>query len=167
MSVQQAPTYDTTRSMVSIHDRSELQRFLAERGLTAKQARRLRINFFKHFGGEEGALDGLEEGIRTQLEESIAFHSLSLQDRLDSEVDGATRLIFRQGRSLFLESVILRMNSGRTSLCVSCQIGCAAGCRFCATGQMRQAVDLSTDEILDQLVQANALLKAEDGAQSE
>ena len=107
-------------------------------------------------------MDGLEEGIRTQLEESIAFHSLSLQDRLDSEVDGATRLIFRQGRSLFLESVILRMNSGRTSLCVSCQIGCAAGCRFCATGQMRQAVDLSTDEILDQLVQANALLKAED-----
>ena len=148
--------------MVSIHENEKIDLLLRASGLQPKDVQRLRTNFFKHFGGGQGALSAIGEPLKNELAAAISFHSLELTERLDSEVDGASRLIFRQGRGLLLESVILRMATGRCSLCISCQVGCAAGCRFCATGQMRQAVNLTADEILDQLVQANGLLQAED-----
>ena len=70
--------------------------------------------------------------------------------------------MFRTSQELLIESVILRMTSGRTALCVSTQVGCAANCDFCATGKMGIARNLSSAEILDQLIQASQLLAAED-----
>ena len=98
------------------------------------------------------------------LGDAIEFHSLRLESRHDSRLDGATKLIFRTSQDLLIETVILRMTSGRTALCVSTQVGCAANCEFCATGKMGIARNLSTAEIVDQLVQANRLLASEDRA---
>jgi 23S rRNA (adenine2503-C2)-methyltransferase len=99
-----------------------------------------------------------------KLEEPRFAHNLSglqLQARQDSSLDGATKLLFRTSRDRLVEAVILRIASGRTSLCVSSQVGCAACCSFCATGQMGLAVNLSYAEILDQVVAANQLLRGE------
>ena len=145
--------------MVSIHDKSGLDNLLRAAGLRPQQIHRIRTNFLKHFEGAGRSLRGIDDGLRRELMSSIDFHPLELEERLDSRVDGASRLLFKQASGLLLESVILRIATGRCSLCVSCQVGCAAGCRFCATGQMRQAVDLTAHEIVDQLVQANAILK--------
>jgi 23S rRNA (adenine2503-C2)-methyltransferase len=57
--------------------------------------------------------------------------------------------------------VILRIESGRTSLCISSQIGCSADCAFCATGKMGLTRNLTVDELLDQVVLARRLLGAE------
>jgi 23S rRNA (adenine2503-C2)-methyltransferase len=57
--------------------------------------------------------------------------------------------------------VILRIATGRTTLCISSQVGCAAACDFCATGKMGIAQNLSPAEILDQVVQARQILAAE------
>ena len=77
-------------------------------------------------------------------------------------LDGAaSKLLFRTADGNLVETVILRIASGRTSLCVSSQVGCAARCGFCATGQMGIAVNLTRDEILDQVIQANELLRPE------
>ncbi len=57
--------------------------------------------------------------------------------------------------------MILRPGTGRTALCVSSQIGCAAKCDFCATGKMGIAHNLSAADVLDQLVQANEALRGE------
>src|SRR6185369_10311666 len=54
--------------------------------------------------------------------------------------------------------------TGRVSLCVSSQVGCAAACSFCATGQMGIAKSLSAAEILDQVVLAGERMRAEDRA---
>lgn len=147
--------------MVSIHDRTLYESALRKAGVSHQQARRLRIQFFKHFEGCESALASVEALARKQLSDSVLFHSLELKQRIDSSVDGASRLIFEQARGLLLESVILRVDTGRTALCISSQIGCAAGCVFCATGQMRQAVNLSPSEILDQVIQAGEILRIE------
>ena len=55
----------------------------------------------------------------------------------------------------------MRTGTGRVSLCVSSQVGCAAACGFCATGQMGIARNLSAAEILDQVVLAGERLRAE------
>ena len=62
---------------------------------------------------------------------------------------------------MLIESVILRIATGRTTLCVSSQVGCAAACDFCATGKMGIARNLSPAEILDQVVQARQIVAAE------
>lgn len=91
----------------------------------------------------------------------LALHPLVLEQRHDSKIDGATKLLFRTASGLLTESVILRIATGRTTLCVSSQVGCAAACRFCATGTMGIARSLSEAEILDQVFQAGQLLAAE------
>lgn len=91
----------------------------------------------------------------------LSLHALNLYQRFDSNQDGATKLVFQTENGLLIESVILRIDTGRTALCVSSQVGCAAACDFCATGKMGVAVSLSAAEILDQVVTANQLLAHE------
>ncbi|MDF1702194.1 MAG: 23S rRNA (adenine(2503)-C(2))-methyltransferase RlmN, partial [Planctomycetota bacterium] len=76
-------------------------------------------------------------------------------------IDGASKLVFATEDKLRIETVILRVLTGRTALCVSSQVGCAADCAFCATGKLGLRRGLRAGEILDQLVQANALLREE------
>lgn len=91
----------------------------------------------------------------------MSVHPLVLEQRYDSTIDGASKLLFRTQAGLLIESVILRIATGRTTLCVSSQVGCAAACRFCATGTMGIARSLSPAEILDQVLQAGQQLAAE------
>ena len=91
----------------------------------------------------------------------MTFHSLTRRARHDSQLDGATKLLYQTAAGHLIESVVLRIASGRTSLCVSSQVGCAVQCRFCATGQMGITLNLSRDEILDQVIQANREIRAE------
>lgn len=123
--------------------------------------KRLRIAFFKHFRGAEAALAELPVAAREIFAERIDFYPLELHKRCDSAVDGASKLIFRTRAGMLIESVVLRAGTGRVSLCVSSQVGCAAACDFCATGKMGMAHDLSSAEILDQVIQANQQLGAE------
>ncbi|MFA4936987.1 MAG: 23S rRNA (adenine(2503)-C(2))-methyltransferase RlmN [Patescibacteria group bacterium] len=51
-----------------------------------------------------------------------------------------------------IETVLMKHQGGRNTVCVSCHIGCPMGCRFCATGQMGLIRELSTDEIIIQVL---------------
>jgi sorting nexin-8 len=69
--------------------------------------------------------------------------------------DGSTtKLLVQLHDGHMVESVIMRHDTGRTTLCVSSQVGCQMGCTFCATGTMGIIGDLSAGEILEQLVHA-------------
>lgn len=50
------------------------------------------------------------------------------------------------------ESVLLKHNDGRRTICVSSQVGCPLGCKFCATGEMGFVRNLSSDEIISQVL---------------
>ena len=58
----------------------------------------------------------------------------------------------------------MRTGTGRVALCISSQVGCAAACQFCATGQMGVAKSLSSAEILDQIVLAGEQFRPERSA---
>ncbi len=120
-----------------------------------ERVRLVRNALLKDFAPDD---DGLAHA--PQLSE-LDLHPLVLEQRHDSKLDGATKLLFRTEAGLLTESVILRIATGRTTLCVSSQVGCAAACRFCATGTMGIARSLSTAEILDQVFQAGQLLADE------
>lgn len=145
----------------SIYDSSAIDRLRAELKFEPRRLRALRTAFFKKFQSVEAALAELPDDVRKQFADRVAFHPLTTQSVFDSEVDGATKFAFRTPSELLIESVLMRTGTGRVSLCVSSQVGCAAACAFCATGQMGIARNLSTAEILDQVVLAGEHLARE------
>ena len=138
-----------------IYDTRRIDELRAAARFDPRTVRSLRGKLLRRFVADDVAL------AEFPIDDRLRLHSLELYRRYDSEVDGATKLLFRTSTGLLIESVILRIATGRSSLCVSTQVGCAAACEFCATGKMGIARDLSTAEIVDQVLQAGQLLVAE------
>lgn len=145
----------------SIFEAASVDRVRRALKIDPTHVRRLKIQLLKHFDGVDEALASLPQEVRLAFKERIRLSALRLDKRFDSSIDGATKLIFRTEGGYAIESVILRAATGRTALCVSSQVGCAAACDFCATGRMGIAKNLDAFEILDQVLQANRLLRAE------
>jgi len=143
---------------IAIHDTAAIDQLRRELRIEPGLVRRMRIAFFKHYRVAEAALAELPADVRRAFAAQVEFHPLTLHKRCDSQIDGATKLIFRTQAGMLIESVLLRAATGRVALCVSSQVGCAAACDFCATGRMGMAHNLSAAEIIDQLVQANQQL---------
>ncbi|EGF29819.1 23S rRNA (adenine(2503)-C(2))-methyltransferase RlmN [Rhodopirellula baltica] len=141
---------------VRLFQTHEMESLRRDRRLDPQVFRKLRNDLLKKFESDEAVLE------KYPVAEAIELHSLKLYQRMDSEIDGATKLLFETESGMLIESVILRIATGRTTLCVSSQIGCAAACDFCATGKMGIAKNLATEEILDQVVQAGQILRGED-----
>ena len=149
-------------SMASvIYNSAAIETLRRELRLEPRMLRRVRTAFCKKFLGIDAALAELPAEVRVQFAKRVEFHSLTLEKRCDSQLDGATKLLFRTGEGYLIESVILRAGTGRTTLCISSQVGCAANCDFCATGKMGIAHNLTAAEMLDQIVQASELVRHE------
>jgi 23S rRNA (adenine2503-C2)-methyltransferase len=146
---------------ISIFDSAAVERLRAELRLEPRRLRALRTALVKKFAGVDAAIAELPVDVRDEFSRRVEFHPLALEQAADSEIDGATKLVFRTSAGLLIESVIMRTGTGRVSLCVSSQVGCAAACGFCATGQMGIARNLSTAEILDQVVWAGERMAVE------
>ncbi len=123
--------------------------------------RKLRTKLCKHFAGPDAALDELPGDIRDEFAARVEMRQLTLEHCFDSEIDGATKLVFLTNQQRRIESVLLRASTGRVALCISSQVGCAANCDFCATGKMGLLANLSAAEMLDQIVQAGERLTSE------
>ena len=147
--------------MVSVFDRPAVEQLRRELRIDPQAVRRFCNALFKHGRSDAESLAELPPGVRDEFSSRLVLHALDLHSRCDSGLDGATKLLFRTTAGLVLESVVLRIATGRTTLCVSSQVGCAAACDFCATGKMGIARDLSAAEILDQIAQARQLAAAE------
>jgi len=148
--------------MPSIHDLEFVERRARELRVDPHELRLLRNAYYKKHRSADDALAVLSDDVRARFADGLEFGTLELVERVDSRVDGATKLLFRTTKGYLIESVILRFEKGRTALCVSSQVGCAANCSFCATATMGIVRDLTPVEILDQLTHANRLLAAED-----
>ncbi|MCC9641260.1 23S rRNA (adenine(2503)-C(2))-methyltransferase RlmN [Rhodopirellula sp. JC740] len=138
-----------------LFDPDAMESLRREHRLDPQAIRQLRNDLLKKFESDRSVL------AKFPAADSVSLHVLELYQRMDSELDGATKLLFETRSGMLIESVILRIATGRTTLCVSSQVGCAAACDFCATGKMGIARNLETSEILDQIVQAGQMLQQE------
>ena len=93
----------------------------------------------------------LSHTFRAQLELSSTLDALAIS-RIDVAPDGTRKYLFRLHDGNFIESVIIP-DPPRCTLCVSSQVGCAFGCKFCLTGSIGLKRNLETAEIVDQVCQ--------------
>ena len=94
-------------------------------------------------------MTNLPVALRDELTREVPISTLTVQ-RESMAGDGTVKVLFATGDDRPLEAVLMRYRDGRRSICVSSQSGCPLTCRFCATGQMRFARNLSAAEIVDQ-----------------
>ena len=73
--------------------------------------------------------------------------------------DQTTKLLLKLADGNEIETVIIPWNGQRSTLCISCQVGCRQACRFCATGKMGRIRDLTSDEILSQMFWATKICR--------
>ncbi|HEY1791968.1 MAG TPA: 23S rRNA (adenine(2503)-C(2))-methyltransferase RlmN [Opitutaceae bacterium] len=108
-----------------------------------------------------GQIPGIPLRLRERLEAQARIGSLSVAGQADSS-DGFTRkflLSLSDGERI--EAVLMRF-TGRVTACVSSQAGCAMGCVFCATGQMGYRRQLTTAEIMAQVMHVARALSGSD-----
>lgn len=140
---------------ITLYDNQALEWLRRELKLDPHTVRQMLNRLCKRFESDHAVRSDFPEI------ERLVIHSLTVDSRHDSEQDGATKLLFRTAEGMLIESVLLRIATGRTTLCVSSQVGCAAACEFCATGKMGIAQNLAPEEIVDQVLQAGQLLAQE------
>ncbi len=94
-------------------------------------------------------MSDVSRATRGLLAARAALGGLTLHDTLQ-DADGTTKLLLHAGDAAAVESVLIPMPTGLTQ-CVSTQVGCRMGCRFCLTGQRGLQRQLSAAEIVDQI----------------
>ncbi|QBG47436.1 23S rRNA (adenine(2503)-C(2))-methyltransferase RlmN [Verrucomicrobia bacterium S94] len=147
--------------MITIYDIDAIEKIRSRNAVQPHRMKLFRNALFKNSANWHEALAVLPQEAREDFEGSITFRCLELAERHDSDVDGASKLIFKTHDGHLIESVVLRPKTGRTSICISSQVGCACYCSFCATGKMGFTRNLTMAEILDQVTQANRMVKPE------
>ena len=106
---------------------------------------------YTNFAENPEQISTLSKPFRTRLASAVSFSHLNLVTRVTSKDGSTVKTLFRLPDGKTLESVLMRYEE-RNTLCISSQSGCAMGCVFCATGQMGFARNLSSGEIVEQVL---------------
>jgi 23S rRNA (adenine2503-C2)-methyltransferase len=94
-------------------------------------------------------MTNLPAALRERLTETVPFSSLELKEERTAS-DGTVKALLMTGDGRPIEAVLMRYRDRRRSICLSSQSGCPLTCKFCATGRMKFARNLSASEIVDQ-----------------
>jgi 23S rRNA (adenine2503-C2)-methyltransferase len=113
---------------------------------------------FRELVSDFSEMTTLPKDLREKLLKEIPF-SVLVPQKIQKSSDGTTeKVLFRTSDGKYIESVLMR-HIGRNTVCVSSQIGCPAGCVFCATGKLGISRNLSVEEIYEQVLFWNKHLK--------
>ena len=129
----------------------ELEAFMAELGEPKYRAKQLFTGM--HRGVSPDALTNISKATKAKLAE-VSFYALpTVERKLVSALDGTVKYLFRLADGNCVESVIMRYEHGIT-ICISSQVGCRMGCRFCASTIDGKVRDLAPSELLGQILAA-------------
>ncbi len=129
----------------------ELEAFVRGLGQPAYRARQLWEWIYKRFAADFDAMSDLPLGLRTQLHEAATINPLQTATEVVSAAGDTLKVLFSLPDGQSIEAVLMLYDNRRT-LCISSQAGCAMGCTFCATAQGGLARNLSSGEIVAQVL---------------
>lgn len=136
--------------------KQELELFVHELGQPSFRAKQLLHWIYERHAASAQGMTELSKGLRQQLSEKAYISNLELLNRQTSK-DGADKFLFGMEDGENIESVLIP-DRERLTLCISSQVGCAMGCKFCLTGKMRFKRSLRAHEIVDQIISVSRLI---------
>lgn len=142
-------------------DQSELAAWLKQQGQPSFRTKQIFVALYQTFRASAEEITTLPLDLRQQLADTFAFNALEPVRSIES-VDGQTiKTLFKLRDGHFIEAVLMYYDERRT-LCISSQSGCGMGCTFCATGQMGFRRNLTSGEIVAQVLYYARLLAEQD-----
>ena len=133
---------------------------VAELGEKPFRADQLSRHYFARYTDAPQDMTDLPAGVRDALASQLLPRLLTSERELTCD-NGATRkMLWRLHDGALVESVLMKYPD-RVTMCVSSQAGCGMGCPFCATGQAGLTRNLSTAEIVAQVVAGERAIKAD------
>jgi 23S rRNA (adenine2503-C2)-methyltransferase len=147
------------RHLLDLNDEA-LRAWLAERNYPAYRAGQIRRWIYESRAGSIDEMSDLPRALREALAAEFALWTsqIVVQRRAD---DATEKLLLEWPDHHRIECVLIREGERRTA-CISTQVGCAMGCVFCASGLDGVARNLTTGEILEQLLRLSRLLPADE-----
>ncbi|MBT6068951.1 23S rRNA (adenine(2503)-C(2))-methyltransferase RlmN [Candidatus Peregrinibacteria bacterium] len=120
---------------------------------------------YKKGGNDYENISTLPGELKEFLKENVPVYSFGVGNRMVSKIDGTQKVLFELCDGKKVEAVLMRYSDKtgkRNTVCVSSQVGCALKCAFCATGKLGFSRDLTAEEIADQVLYFDHILKAEE-----
>ncbi len=128
----------------------ELTEYLISIG--EKKFRAEQIFSWLHKGAESyDEMTNLSKSTREKLQKETYVSVLKIREKCVSKLDGTVKYLFELPDGNCIESVIMRYHHGIT-ICISSQVGCRMGCRFCASTIGGRVRSLTAGEILNQVI---------------
>jgi 23S rRNA (adenine2503-C2)-methyltransferase len=121
---------------------------LGEKPFRADQLSR---HYFARYTDTPEDMTDLPAGVRDSLATELLPRLLTSERELTCDNDATRKMLWRLHDGALVESVLMKYPD-RVTMCVSSQAGCGMGCPFCATGQAGLTRNLSTAEIVAQVV---------------
>jgi len=128
----------------------ELQDLFAE--MNSEKFRAKQVFQWLHKGIEHvDDMTNISKQLRNQLLEKAEIKKIKIVKRFISQLDGTVKYLFELQDGNIIESVLMRYKHGLT-VCISSQVGCRMGCKFCASTGVGYIRNLSAGEMLDQVL---------------
>lgn len=129
----------------------ELTDWFRERGEPAYRAKQLYNWVFRNFATDYSQVTVLPVAMRARLAEDLPIQALTPIHEVATDDGETVKMLYQTADGQTLETVLM-FYPDRSTVCVSCQVGCAVGCSFCATGLMGLQRNLSAGEMVAQVV---------------
>ncbi|MGC8889247.1 MAG: 23S rRNA (adenine(2503)-C(2))-methyltransferase RlmN [bacterium] len=133
----------------------EIEDFIVEAGYEPYRARQVLEWIYDKVVLDFEQMSSIPKSLREELSKVFSIVPFQLVKRLDD--DETTKFLFNTSDNLRFESVVIT-HPDRVTLCVSTQIGCPVGCRFCATGESFSR-NLNSEEIIGEYIFAQSIVK--------
>lgn len=98
-------------------------------------------------------MTNLSKNLRQKLKNFYTIYDCTIEKKLCSVYDDTVKYLYRLHDGELIESVVMKYKYGYT-ICVSSQVGCKMGCKFCASGIAGFVRNLTASEILSQVYQS-------------
>src|SRR5438105_4458971 len=137
----------------------ELQGWMTERGEKPFRALQVFEGLYVKNAPNFEAITNISKDFRTALSQEFSFPVIKLIRTLESEDKETIKFLWELPDQKKVESVLI-LSGDRRTVCISCQVGCPARCSFCASGKEGLKRNLSTAEIVEQVLHIDTMLKA-------
>lgn len=101
-------------------------------------------------------MTNISKDLKSTLKERCYITALESAEVLTSKIDGTQKYLFRLKDGNVIESVLMKYKFGN-SVCISTQVGCRMGCRFCASALGGLERCLTTSEMLDEIYRIQSI----------
>ena len=128
----------------------QLKQFVADLGEKPFRAKQIYTWLYRGVTSFDEMTD-LSKSLREKLSQISYISVPNIANKLVSKIDGTKKYLFELSDGNVVESVVMYYKHGIT-ICISCQVGCRMGCKFCASTIGGKVRDLTAGEIIDQVL---------------